>query len=83
MNIMLKTLSSWMFNTDSGWDSQAITTYKQAGRLNPDDAEAYYNLGTAYGSLYQYETAIAAYKQAIRIKLNLADMQGNLGVVYR
>jgi tetratricopeptide (TPR) repeat protein len=44
-----------------------IEAYKQAIRINPNDATAYYNLGNAYDSLGLYKEAIEAYEQAILI----------------
>ena len=42
-----------------------IETCKQAVRLNPDDAEAHYNLGHAYGKSGMYKEKIESYKQDI------------------
>jgi len=44
-----------------------IEAYKQAIRINPNDATAYNKLGLAYFNLSFYKDAIEAYKQAIRI----------------
>ena len=38
-----------------------IETLKQAVKMNPDDGDAYYNLGAAYGKLNIHEEAIEAY----------------------
>ena len=54
-------------NFAKGTVKDAIEVYKQAIRINPDDANAYNNLGIAYGRLSLYKDAIEAYKQAIRI----------------
>ena len=45
-----------------------VWTCKRAIRIKPDNAEAHYNLGVAYGKLERYQEAIEACKQAIRIK---------------
>ena len=45
---------------------EAIEAYKQAIRINPDDAKAHSNLGNAYDSSGMNKEAIEAYKQAIR-----------------
>ena len=46
---------------------EAIESYKQAIRINPDDADAHYNLGHTYSDTGMYKEAIKAYKQVIRI----------------
>jgi len=60
----------------------AIESYKQAIRIEPDYAVAHYNLGVTYGSLGRYQDAIESYKQAIRIKPDFAEAHCNLGVAY-
>jgi len=67
---------------DSGMYKEAIEAYKQAIRLNPDDAEAHNNLGIAYGESGMYEEAIEAFKQAIRIEPDDAKAHSNLGFAY-
>lgn len=59
-----------------------IETLKQAVEANPDDADAYYNLGAAYGKLNMHEEAIEAYIQAIRIDPDNAEAHYNLGMLY-
>jgi len=61
---------------------KAIEAYKQAIRIDPDDAIAHYNLGISYGQLGFYKEAIEAYKQAIRIDPDDADTYTNLGCAY-
>ena len=56
--------------------------YQEAIRLEPDDAEAHYNLGATYGGLGRYQEAIAAYEEAIHLKPEYAEAQYNLGVAY-
>jgi len=55
---------------------------KQTININPNDAEAYYDLGTAYGNLNRYQKEVEAYKQAININPNFAEVYCNLGVAY-
>ena len=61
---------------------EAIESYKQAIRINPDFRDAHYNLGTAYGELGKYDEAIKSYKQAIRIDPDDAWTHHNLGLAY-
>jgi len=61
---------------------KAIEAYKQAIRIDPNDAGAYNNLGLAYNSLGLYKDVIEAYKQAIRIDPDLVEPYNNLGRAY-
>jgi tetratricopeptide (TPR) repeat protein len=63
-------------------DSDKIDSYKQAIRIDPDDAKAHYNLGTAYDELGKYEDAIVSYKQALMINPDDASTHYNLGLAY-
>ena len=65
----------------SDWED-SIESYKQATRINPDDADAHFNLGGVYGKSGMYKEAIEAYKQAIRIDTDFAQAHYNLGIVY-
>ena len=60
-----------------------IEDCKQAVRLNPDDAEAHYNLGHAYGKSGMYKEKIEAFKQAIRVNPDLAGDYNQLGFEQR
>ena len=53
--------------SDLGQHFAAIADYDIAIRLNPDDADAYYNRGNAKDHLGQYFAAIADYDIAIRL----------------
>ena len=61
---------------------EEIEVYKQAIRINPDDAEAHYNLGTYLFHSGMYKEAIEAFKQAIRINPDYADAHYNLACSY-
>ncbi len=41
---------------------EKIEAYKQAIRINPDDASAHYNLGVAYAFLNDRDSALEHYK---------------------
>ena len=58
---------------------EAITAYKKAIELDPNDAAAYGNLGIALRKQGKLEEAITAYKQAIELNPNDAAAYGNLG----
>jgi len=55
--------------------TKAIETYKQAIRIEPDDAIALCNLGVAYYNLGLYKDAIEDFKQAIYIDPDNAKAQ--------
>jgi tetratricopeptide (TPR) repeat protein len=67
---------------ESGKWKEAIESYKQAIRIDPDFAEAHHDLGVAYGELGKHEEAIKSFKQAIRIDPDYAEAHRNLGTVY-
>ena len=50
--------------------------------LNPNDAQAHYDLGYAYRKSGRYQDAIAASKEAIRIKPDFAEAHYELGIAY-
>jgi Flp pilus assembly protein TadD len=75
--LCLALLSSMSLANDSD-----IETLKQAIKMNPDDGDAYYNLGAAYGKLNMHEEEIEAYKQATRINPNGVEAHNNLGLAY-
>ena len=64
----------------AGLHQEAIDAYKQALRMRPDLAEAFYYLGLSYSALQKYSDAIDAFKQAIRIKPHYLEALYNLGV---
>jgi len=59
-----------------------IVECKKAIALNPDDADAYFNMGSAYVSLKQYAEAVVAYKKTIAIKPSFFRAYNGLGNAY-
>ena len=51
-------------------------------RINPEDADAHFNLGIAYRKSGKCQEAIEAYKQAIRINPDFAMAHDNPGLAY-
>jgi len=60
----------------------AIEDYDEAIRLNPNDAEAYFNRGNAYYSLNKKKRAIEDYVKAISLNSQFADAYHNRGTTY-
>ena len=61
---------------------KAIAHYSEALRLNPKDADAYYNRGIAWERRGEYDKAIADYSEAIRLNPNYADAYYNRGIAW-
>ena len=61
---------------------EEIEAYKQAIRIDLDDAYVHSSLGVVYRKSGMYKEAIEAYKQAIRINPDYAKAHYNLGVAY-
>ena len=73
-------------NPDLALDRQYANTIQEldkAIQLDPDDAEAYFNRGVAYGELGQYQTAINDYTKAIQLDTDNALAYANRGYSYR
>ena len=61
----------------------AIDSYKQALKIKPDYAEAYYNMGVALNDKGNPKAAIESYKQALKIKPDYAEAYNNIGNVLK
>ena len=61
----------------------AVTKYKNAIRLNPNDPRAYYNLGIIYQNRKQYDLARNSYAYALDLNPGMVNARYNLGLVYR
>ena len=57
----------------------AIDSYQQALKVNPNYADAYYNMGIALDSKGDPDAAIKSYKKAISLKPDYADAYANIG----
>jgi tetratricopeptide (TPR) repeat protein len=60
----------------------ALTFFQKAIEKNPQDADAWFQVGYCYGNLGRYQDEIESYKQVIRIKPDDANAHLNLGVAY-
>ena len=63
-------------------ETESIEDYNEAIRLDPDDANAYYNRGWDYDELGEYEKAIEDYSQVIRLDPNHTNAYNNRGLSY-
>ena len=61
---------------------EAITAYKKVIDINPQNPDAYANLGLAFSSCGKLGEALVAYKKAIDINPTAAEFYNNIGVVY-
>ena len=67
---------------ETGDLSASIVSFEKAILINPDYAEALYNLGVAYQKLDQPDMAIETYKKAIAIQHAYPTAHHNLGIIY-
>lgn len=63
--------------------ADAVSAYKKAIKLNPNDASAWSNLSNVYRNLNRISDAIDACKKAIKLAPEDADHWNNLGNAYR
>ena len=61
----------------------ALDNYTEAIELTPDDAETYFNRGTAYEILEQYDSALNDYTKAIELKPKYVEAYSNRGLAYQ
>jgi tetratricopeptide (TPR) repeat protein len=63
----------------AGEYEKAIESFKEEIIENPSSAEAYFNLGLAYGKIGQQDKEIEAYQESIRLEPNKPNAYLNLG----
>ena len=73
-------LISGIQKTRQGNFEGAIADYNQALRIDPNDANVYYNRGNIKYKFQDYQGAIADYTQAIRIDPNYTDAYNSRGI---
>src|SRR5262249_12325301 len=66
-----------------GKQSEAVTEYREAIRLRPDDAAAHYGLGNALRDQGRAAEAVAELREAIRLRPDFAEAHCNLGLGLR
>jgi tetratricopeptide (TPR) repeat protein len=86
--LFLPTLARYYYN-DRGVDlltagqvSEAAKNFRRAVSLNPDYAEAHYNLASAYEEVLDFDRAIYEYQVALEKHPDLYAIYNNLGRLY-
>jgi serine/threonine-protein kinase len=62
---------------------EAIAEFREALRINKDDAGAHNNLGVALKAKGRLDEAITEFREAVRINKDYADAHNNLGVALK
>ncbi len=68
-----------VIEAQTGNHQAAVDMIGRAIAINPNEASAYFNRGSALMELQQLEAAVASYDQAIRIEANYVDAHFNRG----
>ena len=86
---MCETVADWLDKASALSDGKkysdpikAIDYLNNAVKIQPENAEIYYNRGVAYDNLGQYQPAIKDYNQAIHLKPDYAEAYYNMGTIY-
>jgi len=61
----------------------AISSYKQALRINPNYVEVYNNMGIVLNDKGNPEDAIGSYKKALQIQPNFAEVHNGMGIALK
>ena len=61
---------------------RALSHFTEVIKRNPNNAEAYFQMGHCLGKLGRYRESIESYRQSLRIQPDDADTQNNLCVAY-
>ena len=78
----LRALQSWRGLLAVGQPDAAIREFRTAIALNPENADAHFNLGVILGPRNQLDDAIAHLQRAVEINPLNADAHHNLAVAY-
>ncbi|MBI4340812.1 MAG: tetratricopeptide repeat protein [Candidatus Omnitrophica bacterium] len=62
--------------------AEAITAYRRALKVDPDQPETLNNIGFCYKELKDYKNAVRYYKDALRLNPKLAEAHEYLGEAY-
>lgn len=67
----------------SGQLDKSICAFEKVIAINPDSAEAHYNIGIANQTKGKLDDAIASYKKALSLKPDHAEACNNLGLAFK
>ena len=68
---------------DSGRSQEAISLYKKALEVTPNDSDSYTNLGNSYKDLGQLDQALASTLKSLELKPDNPTAHMNLGGIYK
>lgn len=66
-----------------GKHMQALPIYEEAARLDPDNLQVHYRLGSVYSSVERYDAAINELEKAVALQPNFPEAYMELGLVHR
>jgi Tfp pilus assembly protein PilF len=62
---------------------EAVEVYSKALNINPDYAEAFYNIGNTLQEQGKFDEAITSYNKALAIKPDYAEAYNNMGITLK
>ena len=77
-----KIYDSGVVHYNSGKLDQAISAFKEANRLRPNDAQTQYMLGMAYWKAKAFDDSLDPFKRAVRLRPDWAEAHFRLGLSY-
>ena len=80
---MAKRTIIWVYFQEQGKLEQAIDAYSKALSINPENAEAYYNLGNVFRDQGKLDEAKEAFNKAIHANPSLAIGYNNLEFFFK
>ena len=60
-----------------------MSAYRKALDVNPDYAEAYYNMGNVFQDQCQFDQAIVSYEKALSLKPDYINAHNNMGTIFK
>ena len=61
---------------------EALTAFRKAARLDPENGDVWDNVGATYSNLKEYDRSIAAYETALKFKTDKSNLYQKLGNIY-